>query len=170
MEVWKDVKGFEGAYMISNLGRVRSIPRKGTRRNEIRAISYTHDGYAKVRLIYKGKDKTARIHRLVAEAFIPNPENKETVNHIDGNKKNNNVNNLEWADRHEQLKHAYKNKLKKPMKGVLSPNAKLTIEQVEAIRNEYVPRSREHGTVALSKKYGVNNSTIGDVVRGVTYV
>ena len=93
-----------------------------------------------------------------------------SLKNIDGNKKNNNVNNLEWADRHEQLKHAYKNKLKKPMKGVLSPNAKLTIEQVEAIRNEYVPRSREHGTVALSKKYGVNNSTIGDVVRGVTYV
>ena len=169
MEEWKDIKGFEGAYQISNQGRVRSLPRQGTRTTESRSISYTHDGYAKVRLIFCGKDKTARIHRLVAEAFIPNPNGKETVNHKDGNKKNNAVENLEWADRSEQMLHAYKKGLKKPMGGSNNPIAKLTPEQVEAIRAEYVPHSKEHGTVALGKKYGVNNSTIGNIVRGVHY-
>lgn len=170
-EEWKEIKGFEGAYMISNTGKVLSIPRRGTKQRKpaLRALSLNHDGYVKVRLLYKGKDETARVHRLVAEAFIPNPEGKETVNHIDGNKENNNVDNLEWADRHEQLQHAYVNNLKKPMKGENNPWAKLTEEQVAAIRREYVRNSKDHGTVALGRKYGVNNSTIGLIVRGVTY-
>lgn len=168
-EVWKDVPGFEGAYQISNHGRVRSIPRRGTRLKEIRTISYTRDGYARIRLIFKEKDVTVRIHRLVAEAFIPKVEGKDTVNHIDGNKLNNHAENLEWADRSEQMFHAYSNDLKKPMCGETNGNAKLTAEQVEAIRKEYVRYSKEHGTVALGKKYGVNNSTIGAIVRGVTY-
>lgn len=136
----------------------------------LRALSLNHDGYVKVRLIMKGKDKTARVHRLVAEAFIPNPEGKETVNHIDGNKENNCVDNLEWADRHEQMYHAYEHNLKKPMKGTLNPLSKLTEEQIKSIREEYVWQSREHGTVALGRKYGVNNATIGLIVRGETYV
>lgn len=170
-EVWKEIKGFEGAYMISNMGKVMSLPRKGTQVSvpKLRALSLNHDGYVKVRLIYKGKDETHRVHRLVAEAFIPNHEGKETINHIDGNKENNCVDNLEWADRHEQMEHAYKNNLKKPMKGENNPWSKLTAEQVEAIRKEYVPRSREFGTVALGRKYGVNNATIGLIVRGVSY-
>lgn len=168
-EIWKDIKGFEGAYQISNFGRVKSIQRRGRHRTGIRTISYTRDGYAKVRLIFGKKDVTARVHRLVAEAFLPMVEGKNTVNHKDGNKLNNCVENLEWADRHEQMIHAYKNGLKKPMKGSENKNAKLTPEQVEAIRKEYVPRSREYGTVALGRKYNVNNSTIGDIVRGVTY-
>ena len=170
-EIWKDIKGFEGAYMISNTGKVLSLPRGGTQVQipTLRSLSLTHDGYVRVRLLYGKKDVTCRVHRLVAEAFIPNPDGKETVNHIDGNKENNNVDNLEWADRHEQMQHAYKKKLKKPMKGSNNPWSKLTPEQVEAIRKEYVPRSREYGTVALGRKYGVNNATIGLIVRGVSY-
>lgn len=71
------------------------------------------DGYPIVKLTYFGKKKTAKVHRLVAEAFIPNLENKETVNHIDGNKINSHISNLEWADRSEQLYHAYAMGLKK---------------------------------------------------------
>lgn len=170
-EEWKDIKGFEGVYMISNTGKVMSMPRKGTQARvpKIRNLSLTHDGYVKVRLIGNGKDVTQRVHRLVAEAFIPNPDEKETVNHIDGNKENNCADNLEWADRHEQMIHAYKNSLKNPMKGENNPWAKLTAEQVEAIRKEYVPHSKEFGTVALGRKYGVNNATIGLIVRGVSY-
>ena len=166
-EEWKDIKGFEGAYMISNTGKVLSIPRKGTKHREpkLRSLSLTHDGYVKVRLLYNGKDQTRRVHRLVAEAFIPNPLNKETVNHIDGNKENNCVENLEWADRNEQMVHAYNNGLKKPV----HTNRKFTDEQAEEIRKEYVRRSKEHGTVALAKKYGVNNTTIGMIVRGIHY-
>lgn len=170
-EEWKEIKGFEGAYMISTTGKVLSIPRPGTKHREpaLRALSLNHDGYVKVRLLANGKDVTARVHRLVAEAFIPNPDNKETVNHKDGNKENNNIDNLEWADRHEQMDHAYKHHLKKPMKGTGNPWAKLSEEQVNAIRAEYVRNSKEHGTVALGKKYGVNNATISLIVRGVSY-
>ena len=171
VEEWKDIEGFEGAYMISNTGKVLSIPRKGTKHRTptLRSLSLNHDGYVKVRLLLKGKDVTARVHRLVAEAFIPNPEGKETVNHIDGNKENNSVDNLEWSDRHEQMYHAYEHNLKKPMKGAGNPISKLTEEQVNAIRAEYVRQSKEHGTVALGKKYSVNNATIGLIVRGVSY-
>lgn len=170
-EEWKEIKGFEGAYMISNTGKVLSLPRKGTKHKEpcLRSLSLNHDGYVKVRLLYKDKDETARVHRLVAEAFIPNPAGKETVNHKDGNKENNNVDNLEWSDRHEQMYHAYKHNLKKPMKGVGNPLAKLTQEQIDAIKVEYIKYSKEHGTVALGRKYGVNNATIGNILRGVTY-
>ena len=170
-EEWKDIRGFEGAYMVSNTGKVLSIPRPGTKHQEptLRALSRNHDGYVKVRLLGNGKDVTARVHRLVAEAFLDNPDKKETVNHIDGNKENNCVENLEWADRREQMEHAYEHKLKKPMRGAHNPWAKLTNEQVAAIRSEYVRNSKEHGTVALGRKYGVNNATIGLIVRGVSY-
>ena len=73
-----------------------------------------NDGYPSVRITHRGNVKTTSVHRLVAETFIPNPENKETVNHIDGDKTNNHVSNLEWATRGEQMQHAYKLGLKKP--------------------------------------------------------
>lgn len=154
-EIWKSIDGF---YEVSNLGRVKSP-------NGIRKLSLTPDGYQRIRLIHNGVDKTVRVHRLVAEAFIPNPENKETVNHKDGNKLNNCVDNLEWMDRHEQLQHAYDNGLKKPV----HTNRKLTKEQVEEIKRLYVPQSKEFGTVALGRKYGVTNRVIGNIIRGLSY-
>ena len=129
----------------------------------------TFDGYVKVTLTMHNKAKDFRVHRLVAQAFIENIENKETVNHKDGNKLNNNASNLEWSNRHEQLEHAYKLGLKKPMRGCSNKNAKLTEEQVRYIRQHYKRYSTEFGTVALGKKFGVNNATIGDIVRGETY-
>lgn len=88
-EIWKDVKGFEGKYKISNYGRVLSLNYRNTGKKQLLRLSKTIDGYVKVRLQYKGKDISERVHRVVAETFIPNPNNKETVNHIDGNKENN---------------------------------------------------------------------------------
>ncbi|MEG6615375.1 NUMOD4 motif-containing HNH endonuclease [Peptococcaceae bacterium 1198_IL3148] len=171
-EIWKDIEGFEGFYQISNYGRVKSLGGwcgTAKRKERIRAVHLTHDGYEKVRLIHGGKDKTVRVHRLVAEAFIPNPENKDTVNHKDGNKRNNHVSNLEWVDRSEQMIHAYKLGLKTSRVGSKNKNAKLTAEQVREIRNSYIPYSREFGTVALAKKYGVTNRVIGLIVRGKSY-
>lgn len=169
---WKDVKGYEGFYQISNSGIVKSLGGwcgTAKRKEKIRSTSLTHDGYVKVRLIHQGKDKTMRVHRLVAEAFIPNPENKDTVNHIDGNKQNNIVSNLEWANRTEQMIHAYKLGLKTSRIGSKNSNAKLTDEQVREIRKLYVPQSKEFGTVALGKKYGVTNRVIGLIVNGKAY-
>lgn len=171
-EKWKEIKGFEGFYQISSLGRVKSLRggRDSAKQHEkIRATSLTKDGYVKVRLMHQGKDKTMRVHRLVAEAFLPNLENKDTINHIDGNKQNNAVSNLEWADRTEQMEHAYSLGLKTAHKGSSNANAKLTDNQVREIRSAYVPYSRDFGTVALAKKYGVTNRVIGLVVNRKAY-
>lgn len=171
-EEWKDIEGYEGFYQISNLGRVKSLGGwcgTAKRKEKIRSTSLTHDGYVKVRLVHQGKDKTVRVHRLVAEAFIPNPESKDTVNHIDGNKKNNAVSNLEWVDRTEQMLHAYNLGLKSSRVGSQNSNAKLTDEQVREIRKSYVPYSKEFGTVTLAKKYGVTNRVIGLIVKNETY-
>lgn len=171
-EIWRDIKGFEGFYQISNLGRVKSLGGwcgTAKRKERIRSTSLTHDGYVKVRLIHQGKDKTMRVHRLVAEAFIPNPEHKDTVNHIDGNKQSNIVSNLEWVNRTEQMIHAYDLGLKVSRVGSSNTNAKLIDEQVREIRKLYIPYSKQFGTVALAKKYGVTNRVIGLIVKGKAY-
>lgn len=90
-EVWKPVKGYEGIYEVSNIGRVRTL-----RTNKIITPKFTK-GYCYVRLYKDGKGKQKYIHRIVAEAFIPNPENLPQVNHKDENPKNNSVDNLEWC-------------------------------------------------------------------------
>lgn len=171
-EEWRDIVGFDGFYQISNRGKVRSYGgRNGQRKGEeyLRALNATHDGYLKVRLIKGAKDITKRVHVLVAEAFIPNPNNFTTVNHKDGDKTNNHVENLEWADRSKQMIHAYALGLKKPIRGSKNSQAKLTDDDVRYIKNHYKRGSREFGTVALSKIFGVSNRVIGLVVRGLSY-
>lgn len=108
MEIWKDIKGYEGLYQISNLGRVKSLSRMMKKRKCVELIkvpSITNGGYYRLPLCKYGKIKYYHIHRLVAEAFIPNLENKPTVDHIDRNRLNNNVCNLRWATYKEQNKN-----------------------------------------------------------------
>lgn len=173
IEEWRDIEGFDGFYQVSNTGKVRSccnggrVGGKGEWR--LRALSANHDGYLKVRLEQGGKDLTKRVHTLVAEAFLPNPHGYNTVNHKDGNKTNNVVDNLEWADRSEQMIHAYKLGLKTPIRGSKNSQAKLTDEDVRYIRSHYKRLDREFGTVALGRKFGLTNAAVGKVVRGETY-
>lgn len=103
----KDVVGFEGLYAITEDGQVWSYKRK-----IFLKPSKQKGGYLKVILYLDGKTYTKQVHRLVAETYIPNPENKPQVNHIDGNKENNSVNNLEWATVAENIRHAVDNNLK----------------------------------------------------------
>ena len=106
-EVWKDI--YE-EYQISNLGRIKSL-KWGKER--ILTPRKNFKGYMQIHIRVNGKDKVIKVHRLVAEAFIPNPDNKPQVNHIDGNKENNTSLNLEWCTNSENQLHAYKNGLQK---------------------------------------------------------
>ena len=110
-EIWKDIKDFEGRYMISNFGNVKSLTRNGTLGGAIKIIE--KHNYLRVRLWKNKVVRTLFVHRLVAQAFVPNPLNKPQVNHKDGNKKNNYFENLEWCSASENMVHAYKNGLVK---------------------------------------------------------
>ncbi len=112
MEIWKDIYGYEGAYKVSNLGRIQSLLRKNTK-GKILNPAKNNRGYLRLGLCFKGKIRYDSVHRLVAEAFIPNPKNLPEVNHIDGNKLNNRVENLEWVTKGENQIHAYKTGLRK---------------------------------------------------------
>lgn len=98
MEIWKDISGYEGKYQISNLGRVKRLGNNKTKKEKIKIPAKNKDGYLRVNLYKEGKYKTFTVHRLVAEAFIQNPNNYPCVNHKDENPSNNNVDNLEWCD------------------------------------------------------------------------
>jgi hypothetical protein len=110
MEIWKDIKGYEGLYQVSNYGRIKSFPRKGTHINteHILSINKDHKGYLMVTLTKKCKRKTYKVHRLVAEAFISNPNNLPQVDHIDDNKENIKVENLQWITNADNMKKAWK--------------------------------------------------------------
>jgi len=135
MEIWKDAKGFENYYEVSNTGKVR---RKKTATyykdgrvaffsETILKESITKKGYKTVYLSMKSKKYTRFVHRIVAETFIPNPENKATVNHKDCDKKNNNYNNLEWMTNKENMNHAFD-------KGIYKERDKTTILNIKHMR------------------------------------
>jgi hypothetical protein len=122
-EEWRAVVDFDGYFEVSNFGEVRSVdrmvPRDGVRgdmlrKGQIRKPHITPKGYLRVQLSREGVTRNFQVHRLVAEAFIPNPENKPEVNHGNGNKQDNYVGNLEWATPSENLQHAYDMGLKQP--------------------------------------------------------
>lgn len=112
-EVWKDIKDFEGLYVVSNTGKVKSMERfvmnnGGLQRKHERILksNITKSGYKMVILCKEGKTYPKSVHRLVAEAFIPNPDNKPNVDHIDTNPSNNNVDNLRWVTQQENARNS----------------------------------------------------------------
>lgn len=112
-EKFLDIPGYEGRYQISNHGNVRSLNYQNTGKSKLLTPVKHHMGYL---LVHLGVKKIKMIHTLVAEAFIPNPEQKPFVNHIDGNKHNNDVSNLEWVTSKENMEHAIKTGLRDPHK------------------------------------------------------
>lgn len=115
-EVWKDIPGYEGIYQVSNLGRVKGLKRKSEAgrniREKIMRTPKKSNGYLTVGLFKEGKQKTKDVHRLVAETYIEANDAKNEVNHINGDKRDNRVTNLEWCDRSQNVKHSYETGLR----------------------------------------------------------
>lgn len=126
MEIWKDIEGFEGRYQVSNFGNVKSLGcKRNGKKEKILKQHYDKRGYKKVTLSKNYELKSFSVHRLVAIAFLENLENKRTVNHINGIKHDNRVENLEWCTDSENTKHAFKLGLKTPpLKGKTGINDK----------------------------------------------
>lgn len=164
-EIWKDIAGYETHYEISNHGRVKS---KYAGRNKIIPPHKLRTGYFDAHLSLGGKLKYVLIHRLVAKAFIPNPENKPCVNHIDADKSNNAIWNLEWVTHYENEMHSIANGLRTPFAGQNNPINKLNEKTIIEIRNEHVIQKRGD-PVRIGKIYGVHANTIRDIIRRKTW-
>lgn len=162
-EVWKPVVGYEEFYEVSNKGRVRSLDRRVwngrvwyTKKGALLTPTKTTTGYWKIDLKpLKGKRKSMKVHRLVAFAFIPNPENKPNINHINGNPLNNNVENLEWCTQSENILHANKVGLKKKRNGFNFCK--------EKIISEYLNEGKT--LTYLSRKYKTSIKTISNYLK-----
>ena len=160
-EIWADINEY---YKVSNLGRVKSVDRViGNTFYASRILKPSLDtyGYPIVGLRINDKMSTKTVHRLVAIAFVPNPDNKATVNHKDGNKLNNAAYNLEWMTFGENNTHSHQNGTHDVV-GESNGRAKLTVEQVVAIREEYATGKTSYPK--LARKYGVGWSQISRII------
>lgn len=163
-EIWKPLKDYEGLYEISNMGRVRSLVKKGNTKQQIKKTGIdVSTGYTNIQLTKNNKPLTKRVHRLVAEAFVPNPNNKPVVNHIDGNKRNNLASNLEWMTYSENTLHSFKNGLQKKIFGDKNYITKIKDQDVLKIR-ELISQGKTNKEIA--KVYGVNPSQISRIKTG----
>ena len=178
-EVWKDIEGYEGLYQVSSLGRVKSLKRLITRKygykkreqrinEKLLRFSNNSKGYSQFKINKLGKQKTFRAHTLVARAFIPNHKKHEEINHKNGIKTDNRVENLEWCTRQENIDHAWKKGLVKNIQnGEKINTSKLTEKQVLEIREKYGSKKCNYSEIA--RKYNVWSSTISRVINKETW-
>lgn len=175
VENWKDIEGYAGLYQVSNLGRVKSsahttIDRNGKRhvvKGQILKPTVGKFGYARIRIYKSGKQKVALLHRLVAQVFIDNPENKPEVNHKNGIKSDNSAINLEWVTRSENLKHAYNSGLYERRTGERHNRSKLTEDQVAKIKLLY--KKGKYTVSALAKKFSTCQTNVSSILNGLTW-
>jgi hypothetical protein len=170
-EIWKDILHYEGLYQVSNFGRVKSLKRMCISKNNSQRIvkeiflKQRMDRYGYVKVAPNKDDKAYQktVHRLVAIAFIPNPNDLPEVNHKDGDKTNNHVDNLEWCDASYNQLHAIKLGLKVTIRGEDTYNNKLSDLQVLEIRAKYIPR--KYSLYKLAVEYSVSPQLIHDIVK-----
>lgn len=162
MNCLKSWKPFNDFIDVSSDGDVKS-------RGKMLKGEICRNGYKRIHVSKNGIHYKYLVHRLVAETFVPNPFNLPVVNHIDGNKQNNSVANLEWCTYSDNLKHAFKTGLRS-CDGKNNNRHKLTNVDVQEIRRSYI--KGKHGALnatGLAKKYGVNPKTILDIVNNKTW-
>lgn len=159
-EIWKTVPGTDGNYEISNSGKIRSWKSNGHSKKKAKSpkilTALDKYGYPKNKISINGKYKDVFVHRLVAKEFIPNPENKLCVNHINGIKTDNRVENLEWCTRKENNQHAYST-------GLISNDYKREITDQQCLD---IIKLSDNGVSQskIAKKHGLNQSTISRIV------
>ncbi len=157
-EIWKNTE-LHDDYMVSNYGRIKSYVRV---KQKILKTSTYNTGYKYVR--FAGTNKNFLVHRVVAKAFIPNPENKPEVNHKDGNPSNNHVDNLEWVTRSENAQHAFNNGMfpKNHQRGEIGANSKLNKEDVLKIIEL---RDKGLGFLEIAEKFEITRQHAGKIYR-----
>lgn len=160
MEGWRDIKDYEGLYQVSNLGRIKSFGNGKTRKEKILKSRKDGCGYHFVTLYKEGKVKTYKVHRLVAQAFIPNPDNLPQINHIDENKSNNCVDNLEWCDCKYNINYGSRNERTAK---TLSKSLSKPILQFSKT-GEFI--KRWDGLRQVERELGVKNNNITHCLKG----
>lgn len=155
-EIWKPIKDFESQYLVSNLGNIRHV---NSEKN--RVLCKDKAGYLRVSFRVKGYQQSTHIvHRLVAKAFLETIKDHNEVNHIDGNKTNNCVTNLEWSNRVKNIQHSFDIGLQIPLKGEDIGNSKLKQEEVLEIRRLLTQGITQ---TVLAKIYKVHQGTISNI-------
>jgi len=164
-ETWIDIKDYEGRYQASNLGMIKTFVQAFKTNKGVLRYGIDTNGYPIVKLYSNGKGRTSKVHRLIAETFIDNPNNLPQVNHKDGNKLNNAVENLEWCDQSHNIKHAYRTGLSKIYFGEQTSQAKFTEKQILEIRSKY----KKGNGKELAAEYGMSTTNIHDIVKRNTW-